>query len=272
MHRWILSIVAAMTMVVAASAQTLYIPASANVEGANQTRWRTDLQVKAQGGEPAAFTIELLESRTDNRNPISLAYTLGADESMRLDNVVDTEFSFTGTAALRITATEGRITATSRTYNDDPGGTYGQTVPAVDAGSGIGMGDQTTLIQLSRSPDPSAGFRSNLGLVNLSDGSTRIDIELYNADGSSIGTISKTLKPFEHRQFNDVFAIAGAADVSDGYAVVQTTTTDGSFIAYASVVDNGSGDAVLILGQNDAPEPLATDQRLVVFESLMRPG
>ena len=271
MHRWFLSIVAAMTMVVAASAQTLYIPAAANVEGANQTQWRTDLQVKAQDGESAVVTVALLKSRQDNTFAHFVRRDLGPGESVRMANVVGM-FGFTGTAALLITADEGRITATSRTYNDDPAGTYGQTVPAVDAGSGIGMGDQTTLIQLSRSPDPSAGFRSNLGLVNLNNASTRTDIELYNADGSSIGTISKTLKPFEHRQLNDVFSIAGATDVADGYAVVQTTTEDGSFVAYASVVDNGSGDAVFILGRNDAPEPLATDQRLVVFESFMRPG
>lgn len=272
MHRWILSIVAAMTMVVAASAQTLYIPASANAEGANQTRWRTDLQVKAQGDEPATFTIELLESRANNSDPLILTYSVGLGESLRLGNVLETEFGYTGTAALRVTATEGRITATSRTYNDDPGGTYGQTVPAVEAENGVGVEGQSTLILLTRSSDPSVGFRTNLGLVILTDSTTAVEIDLYNADGTTIGTLSKNLKPFEHRQFNDVFGMVGAGDIADGYAVVRTPTEYGSFIAYASVVDNGSGDAVLILGRNDASEPLATDQRLVVFESLMRPG
>lgn len=271
MNRWILSIAAALTMTVAASAQTLYIPAAANAEGANQTQWRTDLQVKAQGGEPAAFTIELLESRANNTSPTSLAYTLGTDESMRLGNVLDVEFGFTGTAALRITATDGQITATSRTYNDDPAGTYGQTVPAVDADGGVGIESQSTLILLSRSSDPSVGFRTNLGVVNLTDSSTAIDIDLHNADGTTIGSLSKNLKPFEHRQFNDVFDMVGAGDVADGYAVLRTSTAGGSFVAYASVVDNGSGDAVFILGSVDLI-PMPAADRLVVFESFLRPG
>ena len=271
MHRWFVSIVAALTTIAAASAQTLYIPASANAEGVNQTRWRTDLQVKAQGGRAAAFTIELLESRADNRNPISLAYSLNANESLRLGNVLETEFTFTGTAALRITATGGRITATSRTYNDDPGGTYGQTVPAVAEEDGVGPESQSTLILLSRSADPSAGFRTNLGLVNLADASTAVDIDVHAADGTVIGTLSRNLKPYEHRQFNDIFDMVGAGDVADGYAVARTTAQDGSFLAYASVVDNGSGDAVFILGSVDLiPTPAA--DRLVVFESFLRPG
>ncbi len=273
MNRWILSIAAALTMTGAASAQTLCIPASANVEGANQTQWRTDLQVKAQGEGAAVFTVELLKSRQNNSSNLpSLTHSLGSGETVRMGNVLDTAFGFTGTAALRITATEGRITATSRTYNDDPAGSYGQTVPAVNVSEGVGPDSQSTMILLSRSPDPSVGFRTNLGLVNFTDRSTAVVVDLYNADGSAIGTLAKNLQPFEQRQFNDVFSMAGADDVADGYAVVGTTTTGGSFVAYASVVDNGSGDAVFILGQNDAPEPLATDQRLVIFESLMRPG
>jgi len=271
MHRWFVSIVTALITIAAASAQTLYIPASANAEGVNQTRWRTDLQVKAQGGRAAAFTIELLESRADNRNPISLAYSLNPNESLRLGNVLETEFTFTGTAALRITATGGRITATSRTYNDDPDGTYGQTVPAVAEESGVGPESQSTMILLSRSADPSAGFRTNLGLVNLTGSSIAVEIDVHDADGAVIGSLSRNLKPFEHRQFNDVFDMAGADDVADGYAVVRTSTEDGSFLAYASVVDNGSGDAVFILGSVDLiPNPAA--DRLVVFESFLRPG
>jgi hypothetical protein len=271
MHRFVLSVMVALATALTASAQTLYFPASANAEGVNQTRWRTDLQVKAQGGRTAAFSIELLESRADNRNPISLAYSLDANESLRLGNVLETEFGFTGTAALRITATEGRITATSRTYNDDPGGTYGQTVPAVAEEDGVGPESQSTMILLSRSADPSAGFRTNIGLVNLTGSSTAVDIDVHAADGTVIGSLSRNLKPFEHRQFNDVFDMVGAGDVADGYAVARSTAQDGSFLAYASVVDNGSGDAVFILGSVDTiPAPAA--DRLVVFESFLRPG
>lgn len=271
MQRLIATFVTMMTVVFAASAQTLYIPAAANAEGVNQTQWRTDLQIKAPETQATTFTIELLESGKDNSSPIAVEGTVGAGESLRFGNLLETEFRYTGTSALRITATEGRVLATSRTYNDDPGGTYGQTVPAVAVNDGFGFGSDATLILLSRSPDPSAGFRTNIGIVNLIGTSAKIEIDLFAADGTDLGTVTRTLKPYDHRQVNDVFHAAGADDVPDGYAVVRTTTEGGSFITYASVVDNGSGDAVFLLGEAESTAPQSLD-RLVVFESFLRPG
>jgi hypothetical protein len=253
------------------SAQTLYVPAAANAAGVNLTRWRTDLQVKAEGDEPASFTVELLKSSADNRDPEVRSYSVGAGQSLRLANLLASEFGFTGTAALRVSATAGRILATSRTFNDDPTGTFGQTVPAVDVREGFGPGDRAALIQLSRSPDRSIGFRTNLGVVNLTDQSIGIDIDLFHADGGDIGSVNVTLRPFEHRQVNDVFLAGGAADVDDGYAMVRTSSPGGRFLTYASVVDNASGDAVFVPGSMDALA-LPTADRLVVFEFLMRPG
>ena len=271
MTRWIVGIVIAAMTTATVTAQTLYIPAAANAEGINQTRWRTDLQVKAQGTEAATFTIELLESGNDNSAPMTLEHTVGAGESLRFGNLIESEFGFTGTAALRVTATEGGILATSRTFNDDPDGTYGQTVPAVPADDGFGFGREATLILLSRSPDPSTGFRTNIGFVNLVDTQTRVVIDLFSADGTALGSLTRSLKPYEHRQVNDIFHAAGADDVPDGYAIVRTTSEDRLFITYASVVDNGSGDAVFILGEA-AITSVPSLARLVVFESFMRPG
>ncbi len=271
MYRWIVGITLAAASTAVVSAQTLYIPASANAEGVNDTRWRTDLQVKAP--EPRRRRSRSRSSRAarTTARPSPSKATVGAGESLRFGNILETEFGYTGTAALRLTATEGRILATSRTYNDDPGGTYGQTVPAVAAEDGFGYGSEATLILLSRSPDPAAGFRTNIGFVNLVGTQTRMEVDLFAADGTGLGTVTRTLKPYEHRQVNDVFHAVGADDVPDGYAVVRTTSEEGLFVAYASVVDNGSGDAVFLLGEAENTAVPSLD-RLVVFESFLRPG
>jgi hypothetical protein len=272
MHRWITVFVVATLMVVSASAETLIIPASANVEGANQTRWRTDLEIKAENDESAAFTIELLESGTNNSDPVSVDGAVGVGQSVRFENLLEETFGFTGSGALRITTTSGRILATSRTFNDDPAGTFGQTIPAVPEGRATTFDSDTTLIQLSRSSDPTTGFRTNIGVVNTVGESIDMEFELRYADGSVINTLTRTLRPLEHRQINDIFNVAGAGDVGDGYAIVRTTTENGAFIAYASVVDNGSGDAVFILGSADDCALEVLDDRFVVFEAFMRPG
>jgi len=273
MRRWLTILALVVLPTVTAAAQTLYIPASANAAGANNTNWRTDLQVKARGDDGASFTVELLESRAANTDPMTLDFGIAAGESLRLENLIGAGFGFTGTAALRLIPTEGEIIVSSRTFNDDPGGTYGQTVPAVEEGSAIGFGETATLVQLSRSPDPTAGFRTNIGFVNLADHSSEVVVDLYDAAGGAIGAVTKNLKANEHRQLNDVFSTVGAADVPDGYATVRTTDADGALIAYASVVDNGSGDAVFILAQNEVEvEAPPAGDRLVVFESFRRAG
>jgi len=68
------------------------------------------------------------------------------------------------------------------------------------------------------------------------------------ADGS--GTLFRatqlTLAPHLHWQLGSVFAHFTDSEVSDGYIVVSTDTADGRFLAYASVVDNHTGDPVFI--------------------------
>jgi hypothetical protein len=104
-----------MAVAVSGSAQTLYVPAAANAGGANQTTWRTDLQVKATDDGGATVTVELLETGTANTDPAVVERTLAPGESLRLGNLLDSAFGFTGTAALRVAATDGRILVSSRT-------------------------------------------------------------------------------------------------------------------------------------------------------------
>ena len=43
-----------------------------------------------------------------------------------------------------------------------------------------------------------------------------------------------------------VYSTVTTSDVPDGFALVRTTTTGGAFFAYASVIDNLSGDPIFI--------------------------
>ena len=108
MQRWITAISMVVMTVAGASAQTLYLPAAANADGLNQTRWLTDLEIKAEGDDAATFVIELLESTRNNNDPLSVDGTVDSGECLRLGNVLESEFGFSGTAALRVTTTSGR--------------------------------------------------------------------------------------------------------------------------------------------------------------------
>ncbi len=79
MQRWIVAIVIWAATAVTISAQTLVIPVSANADGVNQTKLRTDLQVRTQGDAAAPFTIEILETGADNSEPTTMDRSIGIE-------------------------------------------------------------------------------------------------------------------------------------------------------------------------------------------------
>lgn len=260
---WLVALVASM-----AGAQELYVPAAAHNSGAGGTVWRTDLEVKARGDAPASFTVELLEERTANSDPLSATFSVEAGESLRLADVVDAVFGFTGSGALRLTAVQGAILATSRTFNTNPDGTYGQYIPAYEAEKAAEHGNDYVLMQLSSSES----YRTNVGFVNTTDASLALEVDLYTASAVLLGSLPLTLRPCEMRQVPAVFTQVTNEAVEDGYALVRTSTDGGRFFAYASVVDNLSGDAIFIPAQLDGPIEAPLAPRFVVFEAFMRYG
>ena len=250
------------------SAQQLYVPAAAHTSGAAGTVWRTDLEVKARANEPAWFTVELLQERTANPYPLLASFSLEPGASLRLVDVVDTVFGFYGSGALRLTATAGAILATSRTYNTNPNGTFGQYIPGFEAESAAEHGNDYVLMQLSSS----AAFRTNVGFVNTTDATMALEVDLYTASADLLGSVPVTLRPFEMRQIPAVFTLVTSDPVEDGYALVRTSTESGRYFAYASVVDNLSGDAIFVPAQLDGPLEVPPEPRFVVFEAFMRYG
>ena len=81
-------------------------------------------------------------------------------------------------------------------------------------------------------------------MVNAVDRRIEVKIGLFSADGARWAPSTDHWRRIEYRQLNKVFATVTGGDVTDGYAVVRTTTEGGRFFALASVVDNSTGDPV----------------------------
>lgn len=54
------------------------------------------------------------------------------------------------------------------------------------------------------------------------------------------------LAPHSYDQVTDISADFSTADVEHGFAVVESSSTGARYFAYASVIDNRTGDAVYI--------------------------
>ncbi len=233
----------------AATAQVFWVGTSAHIGGSGGTNWRTDVELHNPGAGQLACAVELLKHATDNSAAATSSVTLSAGQAVRLGDIVSQRFSFTGKAALRLTST-GPAVITSRTYNDQPGGSYGQLVPAWPDAEAIGAGEQGRIIQLSHQPNPAlGGSRANLGIVNATSSPLDVTVELFKADGTRLGQVPVSLRPLDYQQLDKVFERVTSSPVQDGYAVLRTTTTSGRFFAYASVIDNLTSDPVYVPAQ-----------------------
>ncbi len=225
---------------------TAFLPGAANLSGAGGTTWKTDLDVHNGGGFDAEVTVALLERDRGNPAPNEVVFTAEPGESLHWNNALQTIFGFNGAATLRVTGVGGAVVASSRTYNDDPAGTFGQYVVGADLGDAIVPGQTATVIGLSQSTDPDDGYRTNLGLVSASEFGITVFVELFLPNGDSLGILNYDLRAYESIQINKIFEEVTAGGASSGYAVLWSTTPEALFFAFASVVDNSSGDGVYI--------------------------
>jgi hypothetical protein len=237
-----------------AAGDVLWVATSAHSTGAVGTNWRTDLEVHNPGTTMAGYSIALLKRNTDNGAPDVRSFTLGPGQSVRYNDIILNVFGFSGAAALRFTTTAGTILITSRTYNNQPGGTYGQYVPAFPDAQAITYSEEGRLIQLGHQPDFSqGGSRTNLGLVNAGASPIDLTIDLYTAAGAWLGQVPVSLRAYEYQQLDQVFSQVISYAIDDGYAIVRTSSANGRFFAYASVIDNRTSDPICVPAQKSAP-------------------
>jgi len=229
--------------------RTLYLPGAAKVEGSNNSRWTTDLQLMNRGSESASYTVELLVRGQANLSPESVSFELAPGHAVRYTNALDSLFHTTGAATLRITSVRGDLIASARTATSEGEASHSVYIEGRDAATAAGPGQHRHLIQLQNDD----GARTNIGVVSASAISIWVDVQFFAADGASLGDLRLEVEPFESRQINDVFSSLESTkaldDLHDAFAVVSSSTIGAAFFTYASVVDNGSNDSIFVPGR-----------------------
>lgn len=223
-----------------------YAPGAAHLQGYGGSQWRTDLEINNPTGASVSVDIELLVRDQQNPSPLRQTYSVPALQSLRIEDVVDAAFGFTGAATLRVTPSAPTVVVTSRTFNQSAGGTYGQFLPAIAEDEAIVTGASARLIQLTHHRSAGSGYRTNIGAINLKGAPVQVDVRLYTAQGSLLGTVPLSVPAYGSVQSDKIFEQVTGGDVEQGYAVVSTASPDAAFLAYASVIDNATGDAICV--------------------------
>ena len=182
-----LSVLAAGAPAMAAEAATIpapgpyttLVPMAAKVGGLLLTNWVTDAVVHNPGSAAATVWVYFLEKNQDNRGAVGHEITVQAWSSQYLGDVVATTLGRTGVTGAILLDSDVPVLVTSRTYNDQPTGTFGQYVPGFTLDRAVAGTARVRLIQLTST----AAYRTNIGFANVTPISTPVHVELFRADG-----------------------------------------------------------------------------------------
>jgi len=221
------------------------VPGVAHIPGAGGTQWRSDLAVVNPGTTPATLALTLHDHDTDAVSTASRTLAAGATEEWTdaLVSVFGLDPSSQVKGVLHIGAT-GPLAVSCRTFNQETATrTYGQQLPALTETDALG-GDAVGILPHLKG---SARFRTNLGVVNLGSVEAQVEVRVFEQTGQQVGrTESLAVASGRWHQQNDVFAWTGAAGEEIAYARLAVSPPDARVWAYASLVDNETGDPTTI--------------------------
>ncbi len=217
-----------------------WLPAISHSPGAGGAQWRSD--VGLLNPSPSAAEVEFVlytggTTLTTTQSVGANAQVIDADLAAQLGLT-------TGSGALQVLSSQPLL-LTSRTYNLQASGwTYGQGYDGVASGNALAAGQSAYLPQLVQTgvAGQVGTYRTNIGVTNTGTGAASVTVTIFTADGTQVWSDTRSYDPGQFYQYQEPFRTgAGLTNVAAGYAVV--TVSSGSGVdAYASVIDNGSGD------------------------------
>jgi hypothetical protein len=220
------------------------IPAIGHVDGANGSRFRSDLFLF--NPTERSQTITLTAKRWDVPENESMAtLTFEPGESRTIRDVLPTLFGKTGIARLRYLSSSGDpsgVRVTSRLYTvDDDGGTFGLLVPPFNSFQSAGPGESLEIL----GPQGGRNFRTNLSLVELTafaDGSSvPVRVEILDDFGALLDRFETSVPIAGGVQLLDVFRARGLGNGPPA-ALIRISPLAGLVGAFATTLDNGTND------------------------------
>jgi len=202
------------------------------------TYWRSDVFLTAPGDSGGTFDV----TYTDAVNGFRMIRhgTVEAHSALGLDDIVNNVFGRTGFGSVSADL-DGNLIATSRTWTTSSNGTYGQFIPLQPANDNFTRPHE--LLHIERS----SAFRTNIGAINTAGTQEVLRFTLYDAAGRVLGSTDRAVFPLRAIQFS--IEELTSLPVTDGRVEIEAVAGSGNAIAWASVVDNATGDPIFVPAQ-----------------------
>ncbi len=249
-------------------ANALVIPSVGHLDGID-SQWQSDVRVANPGFSRQQLLLTFVPASSDSSIVTTgmkqTTVTVDAGATVALDDIARNWFGIgslgeaaNGILMIRPLATAhsnastpsvSGVVASSRTYSVSSSGTRGQYIPAIPFSSFIGTpasGQLPSVLSLQHIAQSDA-FRTNVGIVEAAGAPAAVTLRVFDASGSNIQDVPLTISAYQQIQLNSFLASHGIT-LNDGRIEVQVTSGTGKVTAYASVVDNVTGDPLLVSG------------------------
>lgn len=261
------AIIATLTLLVAAAASgqivvtrpssgQFLIPAAGAQPGNGGTFFRSDITIINYRTDNQRIRLQWLPQNVSGAGEAPIETTIAASSGIASEDFVTTVMQRSGLGAILVTGIDvngifdsrAQLVATSRIWSPQPGttGTTSQSLPALST-SDI---SSTTVAILGTRRD--ARYRTNVGIVNMSNDLQSFQVVVF-------GTFGTEFHPVDVQPLSMVlFGVTGPASTTPLQIQVQNTNSNArsaAWVAYASSVDNVTGDAWTTLGTN-LPVPI----------------
>ena len=236
-------------MVTDSPIEDFVVGAAVSLAGANETQWESDLRFFNPCGEPLDVRIEYEPEGTNNTDAqlVFREFQLVANETRAFADIVEAIPGLAGeelSGSVRIESLSDsgcKVLSVSRTFNDTPDGSLGLFVPTLPV-----KRNTAEFLDLTGLVSDSA-YRTNLRLVNYGDTDAWVPLTLYDRNGNVVGNgRSAMVRGHSTNQINDIADWLGVAGSISPFSV-RAGVSGIDVQAFATVVDNTTGDSVLFI-------------------------
>lgn len=228
-----------------------HVAAVGHAAGANGSSFVSAIRIFNRGIRDARVTLVFTPSGENGFTRFTAVdAVIPASEVVTLDDVVSTVFQSRGTGQLEILGDVNDLVVTSNASIAGPAGSTSEAIPASRTDQAIGPGALFVLEQLEND----TAFRTNLGVAESAGETGVVQFTVRDVSGNVVGVVQLTVLPLSHLQIP--LAFSGALLRAD----VRVVSGRARVFAYASVIDQRSGDAMYVSAQR----PLTADEERVI--------